>query len=132
MALPVRVVAGGNGAGVEADGTTAFSLLSAGTTNATLIKRGAGRVVSIHAVNTNASLRYLKMYDTDRIPVAGSGIPTRRYAIPASTTGLGFVLTPGVPMAFLSGIGFTITGGVADSDTTVLTANDVILTIEYT
>lgn len=131
MTIAVKLVAGGNGAGVENDGTTAFSLLAAATTNATLVKRGAGRLVSIFAVNVNAAVRYLKFYDSNRVPDAGTGTPIRRYAIPASTTGLGFVLTPTVPMAFFQGLAFTMTTGVADTDATALTANDVILTLEY-
>lgn len=131
MTIAVKLVAGGNGAGVENDGTTPFSLLAAATTNATLVKKGAGRLVSIFAVNVNAAVRYIKFYDSNRVPDAGTGTPVRRYAIPASTTGLGFVLTPTVPMAFFQGLAFTMTTGVADTDATALTANDVILTLEY-
>lgn len=132
MALPVRIVAGGNAAGVEVDGTQPFSLIALATTNANLVKIGPGRIVSIMAVNQNAAVRYLKFYDTNRTPVAGSGVPVRRYAIPASATGLGFVLAPTVPMGFQAGLAFTITGGQADNDTTALTAGDVTLTMEYT
>jgi hypothetical protein len=55
----------------------------------------------------------------------------RRYAIPASTTGAGFTIAFHVPVRFNTGIGFTMTTGVADNDVAVLTANDVILTLEY-
>lgn len=122
---------GGEGNGVDSDGTIPFSLLAVANTNATLVKRGAGRLVSIIAVNINAAVRYLKFYDMDKVPTAGSGIPVRRYAIPASTTGLGFVITPAVPMGFSAGLAFTITGGVADNDASAISANDVILTLEY-
>lgn len=131
MAIRVKMVAGGDGGGVEADNTTPFSLIATADTNQTLVKRGPGKLISIMAVNVNAAVRYLKFYDIGKVPVAGSGIPSRRYAIPASTTGLGFVLAPTVPMGFFSGLAFTITGGVADNDATALTANDVILTLEY-
>lgn len=122
---------GGNGAGVESDGSTPFSLVALGTANATLVKTGPGRLISIHVVNVNAALRYLKFYDTNRKPDAGTGTPVRRYAIPASATGLGFVLAPTLPMAFFQGLAFTIVTGVADTDATAVTANDVILTLEY-
>jgi hypothetical protein len=131
MAIRVKMVAGGEGGGVEADNTTPFSLIAAATDNATLIKKGAGKIVSIFAVNVNAAVRYLKFYDTNILPVAGTGRPIRRYAIPASTTGLGFVLAPTVPMGFFLGLAFTIVNGVADTDATAIAANDVILTIEY-
>lgn len=131
MTIAVKLVGGGNGNGVENDGTNAFSLLAAATTNATLVKTGPGRLFCIFAVNVNAAVRYLKFYDTNRKPDAGTGTPIRRYAIPASTTGLGFVIAPTIPMGFQQGLAFTMTTGVADTDTTALTANDVTLTLEY-
>lgn len=129
MYLKAKLYAGVGDA--EVDSTTAFSLLAAATTNQTLVKVGAGAIVSIHAINVNAAVRYLKFYDSNRQPIAGTGTPVRRYAIPGSTTGAGFVLAPLLPMKFLQGIGFTMTTGVADTDTAALTANDVILTLEY-
>lgn len=131
MAIRVKICAGGEGGGVESDSTTPFSLLAAATTNQTLVKTGPGKLISIHAVNVNAAVRYLKFYDSNRQPVAGTGTPTRRYAIPASTTGLGFVLAPTVPMGFINGLAFTITGAAADNDATAISASDVVLTLEY-
>jgi len=131
MTIRVKMCAGGEGGGVESDCTTPFSLIAAATTNPTLVKKGPGKLVSIIAVNVNAAVRYLKFYDIGVVPIAGSAIPARRYAIPASATGLGFVLAPTVPMGFQAGLAFTITGGVADNDATVIAANDVILTLEY-
>jgi hypothetical protein len=130
MTIRVKIVAGGEGGGVESDYTTPFSLIAAATTNQTLVKKGPGRLVSIIAVNMNAAVRYLKFYDTNQVPVAGTGTPIRRYAIPASTTGLGFVLAPMVPMGFFQGLAFTIVNGVADTDATAIAANDVVLTLE--
>lgn len=120
--------------GVEdavADSTTPYSLIAAGTTNATLVKAGLTGLTSIHAINVNAAVRYLKLYDTARTPTAGVGTPVRRYAIPASATGAGFVLALSVPMRFNAGLGFTLTTGVLDTDATALTASDVVLTLEY-
>lgn len=131
MSIRAKLVVGGDSGGVESDSTTPFSLIAAATTNATVVKTGPGRLVSIIAVNVNAAVRYLKFYDTNRKPDAGTGTPIRRYAIPASTTGLGFVLSPVVPMGFFEGLAFTIVTGVADTDATAPSANDIILTLEY-
>lgn len=131
MAIRVKMVAGGEGGGVESDATTPFSLLAAASGNPNLVKAGPGKLISIIAVNVNAAVRYLKFYDMAKVPIVGSGIPFRRYAIPASATGLGFVLCPAIPMGFNAGLAFTITGGAADNDATALTAGDVILTLEY-
>lgn len=118
-------------ADAEADGSLPYSILAAATTNANLVKSAPGYITAIHAINVNAAVRYLRLYDSAKLPVAGSGTPSRRYAIPGSATGAGFVMVMDIPMRFLNGIGFTMTTGVADSDVAALTANDVILTIEY-
>jgi len=113
------------------DVTQAYSVIAVASTNAALICNSACVVTAIHAVNVNAAVRYLRLYDTATIPTAGSGTPVRRYAIPGATTGAGFVLTPAIPMAFFAGLGLIMSTGGADSDTGALTAGDVMLTIEY-
>jgi hypothetical protein len=125
----VKLVYGG--ADMEAWGTVPFTLTAAATTNATLVKAAPGALLLVHCINTNAAIRYLRFYDTNKVPTAGAGNPERKYAIPGSATGAGFVLQPMMPMQFLTGIGFTLTTGVADTDATALTANDVVLTLEY-
>jgi hypothetical protein len=127
--LRVKPVFGLGDAG--GDSSLAYSILAAASTNANLVKAGPGTIIAIHCINVSAAVKYLKLYDSFKLPVAGQGTPVRRFGIPASTTGAGFVYTPSVAMQFVSGIGFTITGGAADSDTTALSANDVILTLEY-
>lgn len=125
----VKILAGFGDQGEEA--SKPYSLVAANTTNATLIKDQPGVITAIHAINVNAGVRYLKFYDTSRVPIAGSGTPGRRYAIPASATGAGFVFAPATPLKFYNGIAFTLVTGAADSDATAPSANDVILTIEW-
>lgn len=115
----------------EESGSFPFTLTAANTTNATLIKAGAGVITSIHCINVSASIRYLRLYDSNQVPTAGAGTPRRKYCIPGNSSGAGFVLQPTVPMRFLTGLGFTITANPADSDATAVAANDVILTVEY-
>lgn len=113
------------------DSSLPFSLVSAATTNITQVKAAPGIVTAIHAVNVNAAIRYLKFYDMATKPVAGAGVPFRRFGIPGSTTGAGFVYAPIVPMKFPTGIAFTLVTGSTDSDATALSLGDVILTLEY-
>lgn len=114
------------------DSSTPFSLIAAATTNVTLVQGGPCVITSIHAIGLAAAAKFLKFYDMKKAPTAaGQGTPVRRYVIPSSTTGAGFVHNPAVPIRFNNGIVFTITGASADNDTTVLAAGDVILTLEY-
>lgn len=130
MYFQVAKVVAGSGEAVD-DSTRPYTLTAAATTNATLVKAGKGVMTSITVVNVAAALRYLRFYDSNIAPTAGQGTPNRKFAIPASTTGAGFVICPMLPMRFEVGLAFTLTTGVADTDATALTANDVILTIEY-
>jgi hypothetical protein len=124
-----KIVAG-TGEAVD-DSSLPYTLTAAATTNATLVKAGRGVITALHVINVNAAIRYLRFYDTNKVPTAGAGVPCRKYAIPGSATGAGFVLSPPLPMKFQIGIAFTLTTGVADTDATALTANDVVLTLEY-
>jgi len=88
--------------------------LSAASTNATVVKASAGTILNITAINTTATVYYLKLHDTASTPTAGSTAVVQCYAIPASTSGNGFVIS--VPIAFASGVAFTCVGGIADND----------------
>lgn len=115
-----------------ADSSTPHSLNSAASTNAMQVKKAPGVVTFILAVNVSGGVKYLKLYDTNQLPVAGSGTPVARIPIPTvATTGAGVSLPLPVPLKFNTGIAYTITGAAADSDTTVLALNDVTLTLGY-
>lgn len=106
--------------------------LSAASTNATNVKASAGQVYGMILTNVNAAARFLKMYNSASAPTAGSGTPVMTIQIPGNTAGAGLVLDFPMGLAFSSGIGFTITGAVGDSDTTAVAANEIILNLFYT
>lgn len=116
---------------MESERTRPFTLVSLGTTNQTLVNKGPSVLFSVYVINVNAAVRYLKFYDLAAAPTAGTGKPKRIFAIPGNTAGAGFCLSPVIPMGFDNGIAFTIVTGVADTDATAVTANDVILNLEY-
>lgn len=113
-------------------GLTISRTLSASGTNATLVKNAAGQVYGWYITNTNAAARFVKLYNSSSAPTAGSGTPVMTLLVPGGTSGSGVIAaeyTSGI--AFSSGIGFTITSGVADSDTGSVNANEVILHLFY-
>ena len=142
MAQLMDAAGNGRGANVDANnnlnvvtgtsistGATPYSYISASGTNATNVKASAGTIYSLVSMNTTASARYIHMYNSASAPTAGSGTPIKRFLVPA---GGGFIWPiPPQGVAFSSGIGFTITGGVADSDTTSISASDVVLNMDY-
>lgn len=109
-------------------GLTISRTLAAASTNATSVKGSAGQVFGWFIYNASASAKFLKLYNTASAPTAGSGTPVMTIPIPA-TSAANCEFANGI--AFGTGIGFTMTGAVADNDTTALAANDLILNLLY-
>jgi len=123
--LPVELIAQGNG------GATPKCVISAATTNATSVKASAGVLYSIHAINLNAAVRYLKFYNKASAPTVGTDPTVLTFPIPASTTGAGFAIAMPNGIAFATGIALALTTGVSDSDTGTVAANDIIVNLTY-
>lgn len=106
-------------------------LLSANSTNATLVKSSAGQVYQFVATNTGANPYFFKLFNSGTIPTAGSGTPVLTYMIPGNTAGAGLAIHIPQGIAFSSGIGYTVTGLVADNDTTAVALNQAVLDVLY-
>lgn len=117
--------------GTAQDGWTPHRLVSAATTNATSVKASAGQVGFIYAVNLNAAVRYLKLYNKASAPTVGSDTPIATLPIPASTTGAGFSLTIPDGVNFATGIAYATTTGYADADTGAVAAGEVFVFLGY-
>ena len=113
----VRATAGGIA-------TTSRLVSAAASTNSTLVKGSAGRVYGITLYNAAAAVRYLKLYNKATAPTVGTDTPIMTIAV-GPTQQFNLSLTD-VGIYFSLGIGFGLTGGSADSDTTALTAADVV------
>ena len=100
------------------------SYISTASTNATL---ASGNILHwITACNTTAANKYVKIYNSG-LPTCGSGTPVMRLVVPPNNCVSPNLSIYGVRMA--SGIGFCITGGATDADTTNTAAADVYLTM---
>ncbi len=91
--------------------------------NATLIKTSAAVVNSVWVFNTATSARYVKFYDKASAPVVGTDVPL--FTLPISAGSASPVPIDGAGVPFYAGLAYAITGGIADSDTTAVGANDV-------
>lgn len=112
-------------------GLTISRTLSAASTNATSVKGSAGQVYAIYVINTNASVRYLKLYNKASSPTVGTDTPVLTLPISGSTTGGGFVFSTDVGIAFGTGIALALTTGVADNDTGSVAANEIVVNLLY-
>ena len=97
---------------------------SAATTNATLVKAGASKLVSVVGYNTSTAVKYLRIYNKATAPTVGTDTPLLVFAMPPSASfqfdlgNIGFYCP--------TGLGFAITNASALLDATVIAANDVV------
>lgn len=101
---------------------------SAASTNATLAKNATGNLFLAAGYNSNAAVRYLKIYNKASAPTVGTDTPTFTFALPP--TGAFAIDLPS--QYFSTGIAYALTTGSADSDTGAVAANDILgLNIAY-
>lgn len=112
-----------------ADGhTSSFHLISAATTNDTLVLTGAHALGLIAATNSNAAIRYLKVYNKATAP-ASTDTPLMTIALkPGETT----FVDANSPIRCALGIGIRLTTGVAVNDTGAVAAAEHAVSIMYT
>lgn len=108
-------------------GYTTYHLVSAGTTNATVVKASAGQLYGWYIYNSNAAARKLVFHNTASVPTAGASVFFSIVLPPGA--GANVFNQIGIP--FSSGIAITTVTGLADSDTTAVAANDLIINLFY-
>jgi len=95
-----------------------YHFFTAGTTNSTLIGAGTPTLLWVTSNNPNGAI-YLKIYDKATAPVCGTDTPVATIEIGAAAVGFKRF----VGLSTTKGLGFCVTGALADSDTTTVTAN---------
>lgn len=98
-------------------GDMPFDYLSTASTNATVVKASGGSITNIVAVNTTATIYYLKFYNKATAPTCNSDTVIWTVPLLVATVGPTIIQMPS-GMIFRTGIGFCITGGIAANDNT--------------
>lgn len=109
-------------------GSSMTKVVSAATTNATVVKASAGRVFGFHFTNTGAAVRFVKFYNKATAPTVGTDTPVMVVGIPSGQSIRRDMLPPA---AFATGIGIAIVTGAADADATAVGADEVTGTIQW-
>lgn len=104
-----------------------FHRVVTGTDNVN-IKASAGRLIAWRIFNASAGVRYVKLHNTAGAPTIGSGV-VETIGIPAGQPATGFAGDMGD--GFTTGIGMSAVTGIADADTTVATASDLVIDLYY-
>lgn len=103
-------------------------------TTGVLLKGGSGEVWSVQLGGIGAAPAYLKLYDKTAAPTCGTDTPVKRLIIPAAATAaLGASVTMDFPrgIRFQLGIGYCVTTGIADNDTTAPAAATFLVNIDW-
>lgn len=114
-----------------ANGNSVHRVISGASTNAAVVKNGAGQLYGWVISNSNASARFLKIYNKATSPTVGTDTPIMTIPIPGNTSWVTGHVEFAMGIPFSTGIGLAITSGVADSDTGAISANEVVVHIVY-
>jgi hypothetical protein len=106
-------------------GSSVFHLVVVAGTNPTLISSIPGKITGWTIFNNTGIPLYVKFHNTATQPTAGAGVV---YTVGVQA---GLTVTAETQIAFTTGIGMTITEGIADNDTTALQANVCVVNIHY-
>lgn len=109
--------------------STSRVVSSAASTNATSGKATTGWLFGVVAYNTNAAVRYLKIYNKASAPTVGTDTPVMTIPLPPTS----YVQIPyDAPFYFSLGIAYALTTGSADNDTGAVGAADIVgLNLNY-
>ena len=110
-------------------GSTTRLLASANSTNSTQVKASAGRLYRLKGYNAALYVVYLKLYNK-AAPTCGTDTPVM--TIPEKPSDSFTDSWADVGYFFSTAIGFCLTKGGADNDTTAVLANDIVgLNFDY-
>ena len=94
---------------------TEFSLVTAASTNATLVAAGSIGLNEITISNLTAAIIYVKLYNKATAPTVGTDVP--RVTIPVPIGGLVAIEFGNLGKRFPLGLGLAVTAGAAATDT---------------
>ena len=114
-ALQTHAVTGSGNFTVTPQSGQVYSLVSAASTNATLVTGSAVNLGEITCFNPTAALVYLKLYNKSAAPTVGTDVPL--VTIPVAVNAFVAVEFGIIGKRFSSGLGIAITSGPLATDT---------------
>ena len=107
-------------------------VLSAASNNKTQVKGSAGQLYCVVVTNTNASPRYLKVFNNTSAGVTmGTTVADYQFVIPGNASGAGVAINIDKGIAMGTGITIAITTGVSLTDNTSTAANEQSVLVGY-
>jgi len=106
-----------------------YRLVSANSNNLTSATTSPGCIGPIHVFNDGASSAFVKLYDKASAPVIASDTP--KFVIGVGTKSNAPIPGDAVGLGFANGIALAIVGGLADTSTANVAANQVVVSFGY-
>lgn len=99
---------------------------SAASNNATVVKAAVGKVYQISGLNTNAAVRYLKLYNKATAPAPGTDNALLLAVFALGATQVFNFSLGAFGLYFPTGIGLALVTGASDTDNTGVGAGDIL------
>ena len=118
----------------ELGGYSVSALISAATTNATVVKASPGQLYGFDLFSLDQTPVYLKFYDLAVAPTVGTSTIKLRYGAGAVASALALNKGPSIfphGIVFATGIAFALTTGITDADATAVAASEVLVNVYY-
>ena len=111
---------------------TFLSGIAPATPAKTQIKATAGVLLHVECFNILATPVYVKLFNKTTASVTlGTTAADLQFICPGNTAGAGFVANISSPMQFTTAITYAVTGGIATTDNTSITAASVVVNFVY-
>lgn len=112
-------------------GSKSTRIVTAATTNATVVKAAPGEVLALQLYNNTAAAVFFKFYDKATAPVVGTDVPI--WTIPVGANSHYDPVLPTMPYGkrFSAGISYAITNLVADTDATAVAAGAILGSVDW-
>ncbi len=115
-------------------GATPAGAVAPNNTTGVSLKGTPGSVYGVQLGGIGSGPAYLKLYDKATAPTCGTDTPIKRLIIPAASTaalGGGSNISFPAGVAFTLGIGYCVTTGITDADTTAPAASTLLINIDW-
>ncbi len=109
-------------------GLSQHRLISAATTNATVVKASQGNIYNIQAFNNGVAAAYLKFYNIATSPTVGTTTTVKVLMLPP---GGGLTVDSSAGIQFATGISYSIVTNLVDTDATAIAINQVAVNIDF-
>lgn len=112
--------------------TSLKSSIAPATPAVNTVKAGAGVVTSVMCFNILATPVYINLFDLASGSITlGTTSANYKFMCPGNTAGAGFVVPLHWAVTFATGINYSVSGAIALTDNTSITASSVIVNIGF-